>query len=378
MLTCTQAAFAMQEQVFSLAKDEVNANWTAYNDLSAAAVENGVAMTARETGVFMANIMIERPAQAMIITTSSDKEQTVHVAWIVGDNVQQGMWYRTNVTIKAGEGVETAIALNAIPEWKNDASYIGIELPQGTALTLHSIRLLHASLPEQLREAFLSFWTFDAFRPYSINFGWGPQIAVTAVQRMTMFDTLPPRALSATYVLYVLMIALLAACVLAGRLLHNIYSRPRFIVTASLCVMVIGWVFMDVRMGSEFLSWMMRDMQQYIAAPVEERTFRDRHRFYDFAAFVAPLVADRKHYVFFAEVPWPYVGNIGYITYPSLPSDAIERDDTWVIYRRNDMKLNAANELESDGKVVSAPGEVIGRFDDSSFVFRLSSPPFAQ
>ena len=375
MITCTHSAFAMQEQVFSLAKNEVNTSWTAYNDLSAVSEDDGVTMSAKQTGVFLATVKIEPTAQTAIVTTTSTKDQTINFVWVKGKNVESGQWYRMQLTVRAGHSVTTAIALHTLDGWANDADFIGIELPEGTALKLENIRLVHASGLEQLQEAFLSFWTFDTYRPYSINFGWGPQIAATTPERLTMFDSLPPHALSATYLLYGVMIAAFLIVLLVAYTIVSVQTRRRFLVTGLLSVLAVSWIVMDARMGSEFLSWMWKDYHQYIAAPVETRTFRDRGRFYDFAEFVTPLVADRQHYVFFAEVPWPYLGNIGYITYPALPSDKLDANDTWVVYHRDDIRQNATGELESGGQVVSGPGTILGRFDSSSFVFRLSSPP---
>lgn len=374
MLVGTPSAFAIQEQVLSLQKGEVNATWDAYNNLGVEAQDDGVLITAKETGVFLADVAIKQSAQTAVITTSSNTNQTLMFVWVHG-SVETGQWYRIKLSVPAGKQVTSTVALHMHKEWTNDATLIGIEAPADSAFTLHSISLVHASLLEQLYESVLSFWTFDAYQPYSINFGWGPQVALTEIERLTMFDSLPPRALSGTLIVYQFVLAAIALLLIVGFTRFSRWTRPRFLVSGMLCVLCVAWLGMDIRMGSEFLSWIHKDSTEYIFAPAQSRTFRDRNRFYDFAAFAAPLVADRKHYVFFAEVPWPYLGNIGYLTYPALPSDKIDRDDTWVVYRRSDIKQNEAGELVSNGEIVSAPGKILGRFDDSSFVFRLHSPP---
>ena len=182
--------------------------------------------------------------------------------------------------------------------WANDADFIGIELPGRHCVETGEYPTGARIGLGATAGSVLSFWTFDTYRPYSINFGWGPQIAATTPERLTMFDSLPPHALSATYLLYGVMIAAFLIVLLVAYTIVSVQTRRRFLVTGLLSVLAVSWIVMDARMGSEFLSWMWKDYHQYIAAPVETRTFRDRGRFYDFAEFVTPLVADRQHYVF--------------------------------------------------------------------------------
>ena len=126
-------------------------------------------------------------------------------------------------------------------------------------------------------------------------------------------------------------------------------------------------------MDLQFFSWVIDDAREYIHAPYETRTFRDRGGFYDFAAFAQSFISDRTSYIFLAERDWPYLGNMRYLTYPSIPGNAFTKDDLWVIYNRPDIRLNEHNQLISDGVVLSNPGKVLGIFDATSFIFQ--APP---
>jgi hypothetical protein len=130
-------------------------------------------------------------------------------------------------------------------------------------------------------------------------------------------------------------------------------------------------------MGTEFLSWVSHDVTSYTMKSSDDRTFRDRDKFYDFADFVKPLVTDRTDYIFLATYPWPYLGNMRYLTYPALPGISFERDDTWVIYMRPDIRISQDMYLLADGVKVAGPGTVLGVFDETSFVYRTSKaiPP---
>jgi hypothetical protein len=239
-------------------------------------------------------------------------------------------------------------------------------------VTLHAVDFLRWSLLEQMAQATTSFFVFDEYRPYSINFVWGPLLAMNQLEAESLYQTLPPRQLYAMVPLN-LILAL-------GLLLITVWhfkkspagSRKRRIVRHGIVLVLALWILMDLRMGSEFLSWVKHDHTTYISAPAGVREFRERGRFYDFGAYAKNLVSDRTTYVFLAQQQWPYLGNMRYITYPSIPGFDIENDDTWVIYDRPDMNVNAAGQITIDGEPVTPAGQILGRFDATSFVFRIT------
>ncbi len=217
-------------------------------------------------------------------------------------------------------------------------------------------------------EAGKSFWTFDAYRPYSINFLWGPQIGFTEYERGRLYAALPPTYESGTFAVNVFLTATLILIVGVGLLRK---TPHRLLMLRSASLLFVAWIIMDIRMGSEFLSWVGHDHRTYIGADSNERTFRDRGRFYDFAEYAKQFLVNRDEYVFFARQPWPYLGNIRYLTYPSIPGIDYKNDDTWVVYDRPDMTVDADNRITISGEPVTPPGTMLGRFDASSFVFRV-------
>lgn len=238
-----------------------------------------------------------------------------------------------------------------------------------TAVVISAPALASAMTLEPVIEAGRSFWTFDEARPYSINFLWGPQIGFTEAARGKLYSALPPPYHSGTFALYVAIIGVLL--VIIGISIMRTASRRTLFVRCGI-FLLCTWVFFDVRMGSEFLSWVIHDHQTYITTQAGERTFRDRKQFYDFAEFAKPYVTDRTSYIFFARQPWPYLGNMRYLTYPSIPGIDYKNDDTWVIYDRPDMIVDTDGRLSTEGVVLTEPGVILGRFDASSFVFRLT------
>ena len=126
-------------------------------------------------------------------------------------------------------------------------------------------------------------------------------------------------------------------------------------------------------MGSEIIAYALHDVAStHVDDPREER-FRERAYFPAFLKQVAPLVADRGRYVFLTQYPYPFLGLMRYHTYPSLPvgpEAAVEGLDTWVVFARGDITINAGGQLTSEGKTISPPGDVLLDFGPDSFVFR--------
>ncbi len=238
-----------------------------------------------------------------------------------------------------------------------------------TAFFLSIPALASAMTFEPVIEAGRSFWTFEPERPYSINFLWGPQIGFTEAERGKLYAALRPPYHSGTFALNIATTGALLLMIGIGIMQRA--SRQTIFVRWSIFVLC-AWVFFDLRMGSEFLSWVIHDHQTYITATAGERTFRDRKQFYDFAEFTKPYVTDRASYIFFAKQPWPYLGNMRYLTYPSIPGIDYAHDDTWVIYDRPDIMMDADGRLSTEGIALTEPGTIAGRFDESSFVFRLT------
>ena len=67
---------------------------------------------------------------------------------------------------------------------------------------------------------------------------------------------------------------------------------------------------------------------------------------------------------------WPYFGSLRYYTYPSLPNPDEPVSDTWVIYDRSDITVGEDGMLYLNTEPFTKPGELLGRFDENSFVFR--------
>lgn len=364
------SAFAMRTQTFEFAEGAVNATWEGRGAIQMSKAPSALMLTSIGTGTFLTKTQLSVFPQEGSITASAEQDANIYLVWIYDDD-PLGIAYSVPLLLPAGAVSTIRFSLAEHLHWGPGQKQIGLALPPETRILLHNIAFNEWNVFERAREMVRSFWMFDVYAPYAINFVWGPQLASHPLAIRQMYATLPPRTISASWLLN-----LVLGIVIASSLVFLAYVRPsaetrrRILVTIASLVLGV-WILLDLRMGSEFLRWVIHDHQTYISAPEGTRTFRDRDHFYDFAAFAAPYVFDRSTYLFFTDRQWPYLGNMRYLTYPAIPGIAIEQDDTWVVFHRPDLVVDSDGRITVDGQPVTAPGKILGRFDDSSFIFRV-------
>lgn len=360
---------AEQTHIYEFRDGAINATWEGIGPLGMTKQPTGILLsTQEETGALVTDMQPPFLADAARAVLTTDRPGQLHFVWLFQGDPDQ-MTNAVPIDFYSEIGKAIPISLTHSPYWHAGDKRIGIVLPPRTTIVLHRIELTRWNVWEKLWSGILSFWIPDTQRPYSINFVWGPQLEFIPSERPTLYDTPPPRALSATYVTYAVLTVLLI--ILFGCMVWLKFSFTQALRYSAL-LLAGTWIFFDLRMGGEFLMWAMHDIKTYSSASPEVRVFRDRDHFYDFAEFAKPFVADRSSYIFFAQAPWPYLGNMRYLTYPSIPGNTFSADDTWVVYDRPDVSMDAENRVTMSGVPVSLPGRVLGRFDATSFVFRQS------
>ncbi|OGJ58905.1 hypothetical protein A2635_01770 [Candidatus Peribacteria bacterium RIFCSPHIGHO2_01_FULL_51_9] len=276
-----------------------------------------------------------------------------------------------------GGGIPVKIEFNVAPypQWDPWTDQMGFVFPSQAELTIHTIQFVGFALWEKAIEGWRSFWDFDRYTPYSINFVWGPLMTFNPIARRYLYTTLPPLAHSWNWVFY-------GAIAGAAFFLLLHYVRHRSPRTASRnCILFFSlffslWIFYDIRMGSEWIHHFVTIYRDYWTAPLEERTFREHKRFYDFVEAAIPYIQQQDKYIFIGQYRWPYLGAIRYLTFPAIPTfpeQATFGIRTWVVFDRPDITLNEQNRLMMEGKSVTEPGELLLKFDEGSFVFRTST-----
>ncbi len=377
MLSWANIASAMESHAFEFAEGKTNAEWQALGPIDIQQVADGLLLSSgNETGALLTDAQLPWVAHAARLTSASPTGAEIKFVWAYGDE-EDPKTYSVSVDVPGDTPDVTSFDLAARQEWHAGKKRIGLVLPPHTTMLLTRLEFARWNPLEQFAETSASFWWMDQYRPYSINFTWGPQLSMNPVARQHTYVDVPPKAISTTF-LIVLGLSALTIVVTVRYFLSGRWSSKR-----QSALLIIGaafaacWLLLDMRMGMEFLTWVQHDYATYISGTAPERTFRDRDNFYDFAAFAAPLVADRASYLFFAEREWPYLGNMRYLTYPAIPGNAFDTDDTWVIYKRPDLTIGVDGQLMLNSQPISKPGTVLGRFDDGSFVFRVTAAPSA-
>jgi hypothetical protein len=264
------------------------------------------------------------------------------------------------------------IELGAVGNWDPHPTTIGFGFPPGTDISLQRITVNGWSVSEKFLENIKCFWTFDGLKPSTINFLWGPLLCNSSIARKNLYLHMPPIAHSGMRVIYAFLVIGIAAS-LTFRLMKRKRVR-RAVARDVLVLMLILWVFLDIRMGSELLYNWKTDVESYLQKPVGTRVFRVLRFFPDFAEAIKPLVRDQKHYVLLTPTPVFFTNYIRYQTYPSLPVTPENGSDAsiWLAYERPDLTLDTKGRLVENGKPISPPGSITHEFAKGIFIFRTT------
>jgi hypothetical protein len=267
------------------------------------------------------------------------------------------------------------VVTNDNPLWDWHTDQFGIGFPAGTDVVLQSITLRNYSTWEKATEAWNAFWTFDQFRPYSINFLWGPLFTFNAISRAKLFDHLPPFGISADRLFYMVIglgIVLGALCVVLMKDKKKAKRRAAAIILGTFAVV---WVIFDVRMGAEILSYAFHDYNTYIAPEENAKTFRTHGSFYTIANEMMPAIMQVPRYVVVEPNDSPFYENLRYMSYPSIPMH-VDQNTTgvtlWAVFQRNDVRMDAMHRLiDAKGHILSPPGHLSKDFGGGTFLFAV-------
>lgn len=258
-------------------------------------------------------------------------------------------------------------------EWDWQTAEFAIALPAGSEAVMQEIQFRHWNAWQKMTEGWKSFWTPDDFKPYSINFLWGPLVGLNPVARATLFDTLPPSAWSATRYMY----GVLAAAIVMSIIIATTGRRS---LALGILIATFGciWIVFDLRMSVEILSYAYDDVQSFVLPAPEEKRLRTLDRFpWVMDQFVAEL-RDGEPYGLFIPNGTQFWGQLRYRTYPSVPvTDTTQMDDLhiWLVLERPDVFVRDDQLIwQHDGTetVLSEQGSIVQSLTSHSFIFRSS------
>lgn len=269
--------------------------------------------------------------------------------------------------------------LPAYYQWDPSADRIGFSLSPHSTVTLQTITFTQWSLWEKAIAASQSFWTFDTFRPYAINFLWGPIIGWNPVWQEQLFLKVPPRGWSANRLFAWMIFPLFGFSLLWYWHKRNVAgNNPALLLFGS--VFVSLWLLSDLRMGLEILSYVRNDWQSYVLRLPGERTFRVFEGFPDVVDTVLPILTHAERLGFAGPPGTPFGSFLRYRAHPHLlvdherPPEEREGIRYWFILLRPDISVSPKGELFLGKERLSPPGTIIQNFQNNAILFEVTDP----
>ena len=287
----------------------------------------------------------------------------------------EGTWVQLPFDMKGtGKVEEITLNLERYHQWDPLTQRFGFAVPENSTVMISSVEVFGITMFERIWEMLKSFWTFDTYHSYSINFLWGPILATNPIWRAMMFEDQPPQAHSGVWVFY--------ALVLIGGIVsivwpHTARGRTSKIGTRALMALTIAvvWIFFDARMGLETLSYHWTDATTFVFAEEGSRDFRDWNAFPDLMDYVNANIAETESFAIVTDYATPFTIGARYLAYPRVALDlraAGSGVTTWAIHEKNQARVLEDGRLSIDGTVVSAPGQIVKQFSPRSFLFQTT------
>ena len=307
------------------------------------------------------------PAEVVTIRATAARETDAMLLWHAKD-APEGELVQLPFVIPAGTH-DTHILPTRYPEWTPMPSIVGFAFPAGADVVIERVYWRGFTTAEKLSEAWKSFWTFDAFRPYSINFLWGPLFTFNPLERADLFENLPPNGWSANRLFYLLIAIAAASWVILAFMKKSRTGAIAFAVVFALC-----WVIFDLRMGLELLVYAKRDIQSHVLGEGRTRQLRTHGNFYAIAEEILPVIMEHDRYVIAAPDDSGFYPNLRYMSYPTVP---VFRDgDTegvklWVVLNQKNLRIVDDHIVDETGTQLTGTGTIRMQLDDHTFLFEL-------
>jgi hypothetical protein len=348
--------------------------WTT-QQITATPTADGLNIQAVQQGGLFKEISSSLPADTITLTFSKGQNADMLLLWhrksaSTPDLVQLPFSLGPNPPPQT-----MTFDMTVYKEWGPDIDAFGIAFAAGTDVTLKSVEFRKSSAVEKLTTAWKSFWTFDQMKVYSINFLWGPLLIFNDARLQTLFDGMPPQGMSINRFYYIAIV--LAGLIVAlwawwsGKKNGGVPWKKSLLLFGSTVGLL--WITYDIRMGAELLSYSIHDYRTFISKPAGEKVLRGYLNFYDMLYQSLPILKEDDRFVFLTVDGTPLPKITRYMAYPSHMMEPWEPLDTtvkhWLVFKREDITLNEKNELTVGSQVISSPGKILKKFDESSFLF---------
>lgn len=344
--------------------------WELSTEAQVSPFADGLLMTTREDTVMLWTLPPSTRLDSLTLHAESDRPTTVTVIWHTAGEAQN-VYKQFPIEIDGGTGMKPLrLALADLPGFDDRIDRLGFGLPALSSVYFRSLSLYHTSGGEKLTLWWQSFWTFDTLTMRSINFVWGPRLAGSRAALETLYETEPAGGVSANRLFYGgLMIGLSTAWWLSR-------TSKRRGATVALATIASCWLAYDLRMSAELLNQALTDGREWALAAPEVRTLRKSEDGFHVLEALPGALGEEKKYALIATDGFSR-HFFRYATYPALPvteSDAQLGLRDWVVFHRPDVTVVDNRLINQSGVPITPPGEIVERFSDNSFLFRVTKP----
>lgn len=341
---------------------------------SAQITRSGLAINTQADGyVVWSGAPLEGPIDVITVRARSGNSTNASILWRP-DGAKADEFVQLTFEIpESGVFEDTDVVVSGYPQWDWKTEQFALAFPAGSDVVIEEIQFRHWPFYERFGERWKSFWTFDTFRPYSINFLWGPLVAGNTPSRMQLYETLPPVAPSVMRYFYVFLGIVAAAALIAS--VKKPMREKAF--GWFLAAFMLLWILFDIRMGAEILSYAVHDVQTYVLPPPAEKRLRNFQDIYARLDALLPALQDHTKIALLVPAREVYEPLTRYETYPrTVITDpaAMTGATAWIAFDRTDIWVDDAGNLRhgndaATSKIVAGPGHVAVKIDENNFLF---------
>lgn len=313
----------------------------------------------------------KKKIDAVILTIQTARDMEAVLLWQEPSIAVKGYNQLPFVLEKSDAPQVVDIDLSTLPIWNSKTSEFGIGVPKGAQVLIEKIEFVSYNPLEKIFHGVLSLWKFDVYAPQAINFLWGPFLNFNPIARTDMYLMDPPLGTSGMWVVYIIL-AIFGLRAGKNIVKHN-QSQAKALVMF-LSVMGGIWIILDLRMGSEILSYALTDWKDHVLQKPGKKNLRKHRSFHDTVNDAMPILTSSGSYFFKGPGKTIYFSAMRYLTYPVKPVQSglnLENTTYGLIFGTTDAVINDADQLvTSDGILHNGPCSIEKEYRDYSFLLK--------
>ncbi|MCF7844648.1 MAG: hypothetical protein K9M03_02360 [Kiritimatiellales bacterium] len=344
-------------------------NWEVKNLTNASPSPQGLVIKTDRDGRMTTSSNFIESVETVSITVKTYQTMEALLLWKDPEYAADGYIQLPFIMYGSPDAQTIDIDLSSFDFWHSKATEFGIAFPAGAEIILKDITFSNWNAFEKATNVFKGFWTFDTYRSHSINFLWGPWLTFNPIARANIYTRNPPVGNSAMWIFY----GILA---IGGIwFLWKNHTGGKNKLAGFLILFAILWLVNDLRMGSELISYVKNDWNNYVSKGIGERTFRSNLSFPDAVDESLAYIANDPYYIFFGPTDTTvYFSIMRYLTYPNLPingGDKMNQVKHAITFGRNSEIDDEGNLIVDDQIVRVGSGSLLKRINKFGSIFQF-------